>query len=145
MGKTVYILRWIGVLPAALLGYAAIQLIVGVIYRLINACLDVIGSQDPDVFYYVHLLLYYVPKGSAFVIAGSKVAPGRRHATAIVLAVSVILFSLLVHVIAQYQSGNRVGWINYTHFTLESVGALFGVAYIVFATTMATNKRQTPL
>jgi hypothetical protein len=72
-----------------------------------------------------------VPPKSAFVIAGAKVAPRRRSATAIVLALLGLLLSLMTHVIAQNLAGNRLGIVNYTHLFAESAGVLGGAAYIV--------------
>jgi uncharacterized membrane protein YidH (DUF202 family) len=73
--------------------------------------------------------MFDVLKEAAFVIAGARMAPRSRPATAIALAVAGILMSLVVHELGQSHPGST----NYTHFAAESVGAVLGVAYVLYS------------
>ena len=130
-GKLIEALRWLCVLPAAVLGDSAVQFIVGAAAQIVGLG----GSRslsDSGIAYLLTLFLYYVPRKAVFVVAGATMAPRRRIATAIVLAVLGISLSLVIHVLGQHFAGNRVGLVNYTHFSLESAGILGGAAFIVF-------------
>jgi hypothetical protein len=75
------------------------------------------------------LVIFYVAKDAAFVMAGAKTAPRSRLATAIVLAVANIVISINVNVSRQPGAGVT----NYTHLAAESAGAALGVAYIFYS------------
>ena len=128
--KRIELLRWIGVLPAAVLGRLAVQMILGGLLRLaITAGWITPGTSE--LLYYFQLLVYYTPKEAAFVIAGAMMAPRRRLPTAVVLAVLAILLSLMVHILGQ---SNR-GLINYTHFAAETLGAIGGAGCMILLVT----------
>jgi hypothetical protein len=136
--KRIEVLRWFCVLPSALLGGFVVQLLVGVVVQIIG--LRGSGSLGAsDVAYSLSMFLAYMPAKSALVIAGATMAPRRRMATALVLTFLAIVFSLLTHVVSQHLAGNRVGFVNYLHFSAESVGALIGAAFILFK----VRKQQT--
>jgi hypothetical protein len=116
--KLIEAIRWLCVLPAAALGSVAVQLLLAVLAQV----------AGPDGW---RMFLYYVVREAAFVMAGALMAPRRRTATAIVLAVLAIAASLLKHILGQYLAGNHVGSVNYLHFCLESAGAVIGVAFVV--------------
>jgi hypothetical protein len=125
--KVIELLRWISVPAAAALGGFAARYISVLVSRLI-----VYGwgaSAESDFVDYLRLLIFYVPKEAAFVIAGAMMAPRSRLAAAINLAVAAMLMSLVVHVLGQ----RNVGVVNYTHFTAESAGAALGAAYIFYS------------
>jgi len=117
-------LRWAGVLPAAALaGFA-----VGFVANMgLGAVVSVLGesAQQPFVSYLL-LLLFYVPKEAAFVVAGAKVAPRFRLTTATVLAALRLVLSLATHVLTQAHRGVT----NYQHLALEWTGALLGAGCI---------------
>jgi len=135
--KNTELLRWISVLPAAVLGRLAAQIIIGVVMRLaVSGGWFTLGESQ--FFYYLQILVFYSPKEAAFVIAGAKMAPRNRLATTTVLAVSGILMSLIVHVLGQ----PNPGVVNYTHFAAEAAGAVSGAAYICFSGTKAQPSKS---
>jgi hypothetical protein len=128
--RRIEVLRWLCVLPAAVLGVVVVQILVGAVVRIAGYGGWGIPG-DSNIAYCLRLFFFYVPAKSAFVIAGAKMAPRRQLATAIVLALFGFLFSLMTHVVRQHLTGNRVGIGNYTHFFAESAAALGGAAYIL--------------
>jgi hypothetical protein len=129
-GKLIEVLRWLCVLPAALLAHSALELVVDAAVQIARfGGWGIFG--DSHIAYLVRLFLFYVSPKAAFVIAGAKTAPRYQTATAIVLTVLGFLFSLLTHVISQQHAGRRVGITNYTHLLAESAGLLVAAAYIV--------------
>ena len=119
------ILRWLAVIPAAILAGWVAHLVLGTVTAVVSGVANRLFSES---WRYVPLLLYYAPKHAAFVMAGAKVAP-RPLPTAVVLAAAAIILSLMTHILSQ----GRIGLMNYLHFTAESVGAVIGVAYIYTA------------
>lgn len=128
MRHTSTILRWLAVLPAAILA----RYVAHVVFGLASAAVAALVGED--VSYYLRLLLYYAPKNAAFVLVGATVSP-RPLPTAIVLATGSIALSLLIHILGQ----QRVGLTNYLHFSAETVGALLG---IVFRYAIAISQRS---
>ena len=125
--KTMERLRWICVLPAAVLGGFAAQTIAGLVNRL--AVYGWGTAAESTLVYGLQLLMFYVLKCAVFIVAAAKMAPRGRLATAIVLAAAAILMSLVVHVLGQ----PHPGVVNYTHFTAESAGTVIGVAYVFYS------------
>ncbi len=83
----------------------------------------------------VGMLLFFVLRQTAFVVAGALIAPRIRLAIAIVLAAGLVSFSFWAHVLAT--GGPWPAWtINYTHFSLEAFGAVLGVAYVFWSERM---------
>jgi hypothetical protein len=129
-GRLVEVLRWLCVLPAAVLVHTALELVVEATVQIASfGGWGIFG--DSNIAYLPRLFLFYVSPKAAFVIAGAKTAPRYQRATAIVLTLLGFLFSLLTHVISQHRAGRRVGITNYTHLLAESVGLLVAAAYIV--------------
>lgn len=124
--KAIAVLRWLCVLPAAALGGFAVKIIVGLALRFARQGGGVLAGSP--LFALLQLVVVYVPKEAAFVIAGAAMAPRGRRATAIILAVVGIVMSLVVHVLGQRQPGI----VNYTHFAAETAGLAFGVAGMFF-------------
>jgi hypothetical protein len=120
-------LRWAGVLPAAILASVAIEYIPEIAFMMVALVLHEAG----DLIYVAQLLSlpFYVAREAGFVIAGAKVAPQGRVATAIVLATMRLPLSLATHVLLQTHRGTT----NYLHLVLESTGALLGVTYIALS------------
>jgi hypothetical protein len=123
-------LRWLCVLPAAVLGGIAAQFVVEAVVQIASyGGWRILG--DSNVANSLMLFLYYVLPKSAFAIAGPKMAPRHRKATATVLTLLGLLFSLMTHVIVQNLAGKPVGIANYTHLFAESAGLLGGASYIL--------------
>jgi hypothetical protein len=80
----------------------------------------------------VFTLLLYTLRETAIVVAGALIAPGARRTTAIILAALQIPASFWGHVLAT--GGPWWSWtINYTHFSLETLGSVLGVVYIFWS------------
>jgi len=103
--RTHTLLRWLAVLPAAILAGWIAHFAFGLLSLAVASVLSESAAN------YARLLLYYAPKDAAFVIVGARVAP-RPLATAVVLAVAAMAVSLLVHILGQ----STVGVTNYLHF-----------------------------
>ena len=129
-GRLIEALRWLCVLPASALGHVAAQLVIGSVLEIArSAGLDIFG--DSSIANSIIRFLWHLPPNAAFVIAGAKMAP-RQKATAIVLTLFGLLFSLMTHVISQHRAGRRLGMTNFMDLGAESMGALAGAAYIVW-------------
>ena len=132
-GKLVDVLRWLCVLPAAVLGAVAVQFMVRGLVQVVDYVRwEFFGNST--IAYSLRLFFFYVPHKSAFVIAGAKMAPRQQMATAIALTLLAMNLSLVVHVVGQYLVGNNVGLVNFTHLSAESVGALAGAGCILLWT-----------
>jgi hypothetical protein len=121
--KAIEWLRWVCVLPAAVLCSVAVQFIAGMVGRL---AVFEWGTPAESTFVRYLLLLFRVPMEAGFVVAGAKTAPRGRLVTAIVLAAARVLMSLIVHIVRQ----SNPGVVNYTHFAAESLGSVLGLTYI---------------
>jgi hypothetical protein len=81
---------------------------------------------------WVGLFLEYTLRETAIVVAGALIAPRARLAIAIVLAAARVPSSFWAHVLST--GGPWWFWgINYTHFSLEALGAVLGVVYIFWS------------
>lgn len=135
--KAVELLRWLAVLPAAVIGSYIVRFVVGIA----GALAVKIGWLNPGsagIAYYLFSFLYYVPKETAFVIAGTTMAPRFRRVTAFLLAAVAIFCSLIIHVLGQ----NHPGSVNHMHWTLESGGAVIGAAYVFVAELVQFRKQR---
>lgn len=133
-------MRWICILPAAVLGGLVAKYAFGLVAWLALGRGG--GVSGSEVAYYLRVLLYYLPKEAAFVVVGAAVAPRRRGMVAVALAVVAIALSLLVHVAGQANPGT----VNYTHFATESAGALLGAVCLLcveFRKTTASARAPT--
>jgi len=119
-------LRWLAALPAAMLCGFAVRYGSGLLIRLAEELWR--APEKSNFVFYVGLLLSYVCKDAVFVVVGARVAPHRRLAVSLALAAAAVLASFVVHLSSQ----SHVGATNYTHFAAESIGAAFGVAYVLF-------------
>lgn len=116
----VELLRWLCVLPAAVLADLLVDFLTG--WSLSGATAGITAA----------LVLHYLPPKAAFVIAGAKMSPGHRVRTAVVLALLGFLSSATKHVVGQHLAGNRVGLTNFLHLSAETVGLLVGMAFITW-------------
>ena len=129
-GRLIEVLRWLCVLPAAVLGEIALEFVVAAAVQIaVYGGWGILG--DSNIAYFLRMFLFHVLPKSVFVIAGTKMAPRYQGVTAIVLTLLGFLFSLLTHVISQHLAGRRVGIVNYTHLFAESAGMVGGAAYIL--------------
>jgi hypothetical protein len=92
------------------------------------------GRSTADNF---RIALFFVPLSMAFVIAGTFVAPRHRIAVAAGLSLIRIVMSFIVHIGSQM---NPVA-VNYLHFLMESLGALFGFVIVIF---VQWNRSRSP-
>lgn len=139
--ELIEVLRWIAVLPAAVLGAMAVQFLIGALVQLTrHGGWDILGGSSVS---YPALFLLYMPRKAAFVIAGALTAPRHHIATALVLAVLGLCISLMIHIIGQHLAGNHVGPANYTHFLAESAGLLCGFAGIFWLARALTLRSST--
>ncbi|MGE3818001.1 MAG: hypothetical protein AB7I30_01060 [Isosphaeraceae bacterium] len=125
-GKVVGWSRWTGVLPAAALAWVVTEFLAKIVGRL---AVSAWGRPDESHLVHALVLLSYLPKAAAFVVAGAKVAPRGRVPAAIGLASLAMFMSFVVHVATR----SHPGVVNFTHFALESTGSGLGLAYVVFS------------
>lgn len=126
------VLRWLSVLPAAVV---ASWLVRGSAPFLLSfgGAIDLRGAAYPE---FLFPLLYYMPCGAAFTFVGAMTAPGNRRTTAAVLAAACIILSLMQHVLMH----PNPGLTNYMDSTGESIGALLGVAAVLYLVRRARMK-----
>jgi hypothetical protein len=125
--KASEVLRWICVLPAAVLGGFAASYISYFVGRLTDYRWG--ARAELNFAYDLLLLIHYIPKEAAFVIAGANTAPRSRLATTVVLIIAKIIILFIVHVVGQINTAA----VNYLHFAAESGGAALGLAYIFYS------------
>lgn len=123
-GKTmIYWLRWVAVLAFVCSGLSRDATAIGPQARAVTP-MPLALLQN-----YESLLIFYVLRETAVVVPGAIIAPRFHRITAIILSALSISISFWGHVLVA--GGPWWSWtINYTHFTLEVLGALIGVAYI---------------
>lgn len=126
--KSIELLRWLAVLPAAVVGSAATRLILGSATQLVISSIKFYSSSAVPI-QWIRLLILYPPKQAVFVVIGAKMAPRFQLATAVGLAVTAIMLSLTVHILVQPNPGAA----NYTHFAAESAGAILGAVFMAFS------------
>jgi hypothetical protein len=125
------VLRWVCILPAAVIAGIVTQFIIGGVVQIASyGRWDNVG--DSSIAYWFMVFLNYVPRRFAFVFVGATMSPRYQRTIAVGLAVLGIFLSLTIHVVGQHIAGNRVGLINYIHLIAESAGALGGTAFIFF-------------
>ncbi len=119
--RGIEILRWIAIVPAAVI---AGWLFAGVFGFLLSRIgIDLRGSAYPA---FLFPLLQLLPSGLAFTVAGALIAPRSRVIVAIVLAIVCISLSILRHIVGQ----SSPGLTNYMHVSGELLGAVIGVLYL---------------
>lgn len=123
--KPVELLRWICVLPAAVIGGFAAQYLGSIVGRF---AIDSWGAvSESHIAFSIQLLVYAIAAG-AFVLAGAFTAPRNRRIAALVLAIAGTLLSLLKHVLSQ----SNPGTVNYLHLAAETAGAALTAAYVFY-------------
>ncbi|AMV17514.1 hypothetical protein [Planctomyces sp. SH-PL14] len=121
------IARWLLLVPGAVLASVAVRQTVGAVVRAMRLA----GSLDlGGAGFWLATVSYYALPMFALVVAGGRIAPRRPLAAALVLAGVGGGLSLLKHVVMQHLSGNRVGAINWIHFSLEMTGLVAGAVCI---------------
>jgi hypothetical protein len=71
--------------------------------------------------------LIAIAASGALVLAGSKMAPRKRRATAVVLAVLTIGYALLAHVVVHWGRGHP-NWIDFALTAIAAIGAAIYIA-----------------
>ncbi|MBI5761038.1 MAG: hypothetical protein HZA46_21145 [Planctomycetales bacterium] len=128
--KSIEWLRWICVPPAAVLASLAPRIVVSLVISPAVARLRGTPAMPvSDFSRYFLARIFTIVVGAAFVIAGAKTVPRFRFATAVVLAVGWILYSLTSHVLVHLGRGTP----HYTDFVIAGAGAAGGAVYIFYS------------
>jgi hypothetical protein len=120
--------RWLLLVPAALLASGVVTFIIGTFVRAIRGSSVPLNSSSIS-FWAIAVPLYVLPE-FVFVIAGASIAPRKQLPVALVLMLFGGVLSLLKHVVLQQLGGTSLGPTNYTHFGLELAGLVAGVVCI---------------
>jgi len=120
--------RWLLLVPIALLASGAVQLILGVFARGIREAAGPLISTSIG-FWAIAVPVYVLPE-FVFVVTGGWIAPRKQSPVALVLMLVGGVLSLLKHVVLQHLAGTRLGPTNFAHFGLEMAGLLAGVVCI---------------
>lgn len=123
--KTVELLRWICVVPAAVIGGFAARYLGSIVGRF---AIYGWGPVSESNIGFSILLFVYAISSAAFVLAGAFTAPRNRRIAALVLAIAGTLLSLLTHVLSQ----PHPGMVNYLHLAAETAGAALSVPYVFY-------------
>jgi hypothetical protein len=125
------VLRWLSVLPAAVLGEFVTRvlgaLVDGMVGRVATDGLSLSPGSQTKLS--IQLVVYALAV-AAFVLAGTYTAPSRRRIVAIALAGIASLLSLVKHVLMQ----DHPGTVNYLHLAAEIAGAALAVVLVLYAT-----------
>lgn len=120
------VLRWVLIVPAAVLS-SWLSAGLGSVFII---------TRSPGYAEFLFPLLFLLPSGVAFTLVGGLVAPRYQVAIAICLAAWCIIQSLCVHVITQPSPGLT----NYMHATGETLGAVIGVASVLYLVIRARRE-----
>jgi hypothetical protein len=125
--RGIELLRWILVLPAAVAPRLAIGGIVSILIRPLLAA--PVGSPPASSSAYRDFVVRacYMLTSAAFVLAGAKMAPRFRVATAIGLAFGLSVYSFLSHVLVHLGRGTP----HYIHFGLEAAACAATTMWLV--------------
>ena len=125
--KLLEAIRWLLVPVAATMSVVALIALSRVVMPPALAQLPGTPVVPPSDFHrYVLPRVFGVVMAAAFVVAGAKVAPRGRFATAVVLAIAWIGYSFLIHVFVHLGRGAP----NLVHFLLAAVAAAGAAAYV---------------
>lgn len=127
--RAVEVVRWLLVPVAAVAAVIVLLLVSRVAMPPAMARLP--GTLPPPLsdFQRIAPRVIGVLMGGLFVLAGAKMAPRWRLATALVLAGLWISYSFLIHIYVHLGRGA----MNYWHFALAVVAALLAVALVSYA------------
>ncbi len=123
--KGIEVVRWLLLVPVALLASIAVMSIIGAGVRAIPASSE--PSKSASISFWARAVPYYVLPEMVFVITGGRIAPRKQLPVVLLLMLLGGVLSLLKHVVIQHLAGNLVGTVNYAHFGLELAGLLAGV------------------
>lgn len=112
--RSLEIVRWLAVLPVALLSQFVVLWVASGLYSL--------TSQIP----LLPRLVREFPVTAAMVIAGSLTAPRFSTVSAFVLTAFLIILSVAMHLVLP----SRIGTANWLDATFAVTGAISGAAYI---------------
>lgn len=122
MNRSIYILRWLAVLPAAIAGAFAGYY---VFYYLQILSIGFFTLSDPTQKWYIHIVLFLAQSifGAAAVYSGARVAPSHSFIVAVALAVLAIFLSGA----GVFYSISQQQWIT----ILYPLGTAFGACVMV--------------
>ena len=126
--KRIEVVRWLLLLPAALLASVIVTFIIGTLVRSIGN--NSVPLNSSSISFWASAVPLYVLPEFVFVIVGGWIAPRKRLPVALLLMLLGGVLSLLRHVVLQHHAGTSLGPTNYTHFGLEIAGLLAGVVCI---------------
>jgi hypothetical protein len=119
------LLHWVGMVPASLLGGWFGRSVGGLFLFLRN-----LGYPE-----YLFPLMFLLPSGLVFTVAGTLVAPRYRIAVAIGLTALCLIQSLVIHILMP----SSPGLVNYMHSIGESLGATLGAILITLLVRKSRN------
>jgi Na+-driven multidrug efflux pump len=126
--QKIEVVRWLLLVPAALLASSAVTFIIGAFVRAIRD--SSVPLNSTSISFWASAVPIYVLPEFVFVIVGGWIAPRKQLPAALLLLLVGGVLSLLGHVVLQHHAGNSLGPTNYTHFGLEMAGLLAGVVCI---------------
>jgi Na+-driven multidrug efflux pump len=126
--KRIEVVRWLLLVPAALLASSTVTFIIGAFVRVIRGSSVPLNSSS--ISFWACAVPFYVLPEFVFVIAGGWIAPRKQLPVALLLMLVGGVLSFLKHVVVQHLAGHSLGPTNYTHFGLEMAGLLAGVVCI---------------
>jgi hypothetical protein len=128
-GWFVEVVRWL-LVPVAAIGAMLVVTMIGRLFvpRLVAEPGGITATASPleDMQRIVVRTLIAIGASGALVMAGSKMAPRNRRASAVVLAVLTIGYALLAHIVVHWGRG----YPNWIDFSLSAIAALLAAAYI---------------
>lgn len=121
------VLRWLGVLPVALIASTIVNYVfkIVVMFGLIRLPL----LRELEFAYWICYALVLVPKNVVFVLAGAVMAPRARPVAAAAMAAIACLMALTIHLLGRGSPGLK----NWQDFAVESAGAILTAAVIALA------------
>jgi hypothetical protein len=127
--KSIEVLRWLGVLPAAVIAHLGVSFAASASFLLVHDLTASIPDDSASAGFAqgipggsglvaaCRLLLAYALPKTAFAVAGAELAPRYQARTAMLLTLLGFVISIWVH-----------GPTNYLHVSAETAGLLLGTA-----------------
>ncbi|MCA9058729.1 MAG: hypothetical protein KDA85_09525 [Planctomycetaceae bacterium] len=120
------LIRWLLVLPVAVLTSAIVQIAISLILRFVVAGDQMPADRSLPVIW-ISTAVVHMSTEFSFVVADVLCAPGRRKSAAVALAVLSGTFALAKHIVLQLLAGNMVGTTNFIHTAMDLTGCIAGV------------------
>ncbi|HEY3963633.1 MAG TPA: hypothetical protein VGM05_03685 [Planctomycetaceae bacterium] len=131
--KCIEALRWLCVLPAAVLGQLVVDFLAAAAFSLTRDLVAAIPDDSATASFASaipggsaimaagRLLLQYLTPKLAFTVAGAMMAPRHQASTAMLLALVGFVHSVWVH-----------GLTNWLHVSAETAGLVLGTVFIIW-------------